>query len=152
MLSSREDLLNLLRDACFSGQEIEQLLRYGLAHRSAPPDLLPDLERMLAQTLGQQQLLAQSVARIRDAAGRMQAVSPSPAATYVVPDAADPCHASILPDLRDAMLRDIDFYATLIDTAESTGFFETKLICQGILAQKSSAFEWLAVHGAPARG
>ncbi|MPW21565.1 hypothetical protein GCT13_33020 [Paraburkholderia sp. CNPSo 3157] len=43
-----------------------------------------------------------------------------------------------LVHVRALILAEIDLYGLGIATAESGGFFETRLICEGILSQKSS--------------
>jgi hypothetical protein len=51
-----------------------------------------------------------------------------------------------LDHLHALILEGIDLYHSGIETAESSGFFETRFVCEGILTQKSLMTEWLSLH------
>lgn len=141
---NRNDLLDQLREARSLGQETEQRLRRVLAQEVPAPDpQRPGMETLLAQTIEHQQLLGQSVMRIEDTRTASHNDMPDAAAQASFEAADDERQSPVLRDLRDAILREVDLYAELIETAEATGFYETKWVCEGILSQKSSTIEWL---------
>ncbi len=149
MPPNRNDLLDQLREARSLGRETEQRLRHVLSRALASDEQRPEMETLLTQTIEQQRLLGQSVMRIEDIgtpAG--DAVSEIPAMP-AGPAAGDDRQSPSLINLRDALLREVDFYADLIETAEATGFFETKWVCEGILSQKSSTIAWLGPASRP---
>ncbi|MBJ9659354.1 MULTISPECIES: hypothetical protein [Burkholderia] len=148
---NRSDLLHLLREAHASGEEMERRLRRLLVQgsRAAPG---PEMQALLAQTIEQQGLLNAALSRIEDTQGTARQGSPD-AATMPIPadTAANAQDTHALLDLRDDMLREVGLYAELIETAESTGFFETKFVCEGILSRKSATIEWLGTQQQPDR-
>jgi ferritin-like metal-binding protein YciE len=57
--------------------------------------------------------------------------------------------AAEIENLYQGSIREIASYASLIALAESEGFFETRLICDGILLHKSSMATWLSDRMSP---
>ncbi|MEX3630182.1 MAG: hypothetical protein VB138_12660 [Burkholderia sp.] len=147
MSPNRNDLLDQLREARSLGRETEQRLRHVLAQ--APDPQRPGMETLLAQTIEHQKLLGQSVMRIEDTGTPSRSDMPDAAAGQASPEAADGPRSPALLDLRDAILREVDLYSELIETAEATGFYETKCVCEGILSRKSSTVEWLGTAARP---
>ena len=111
------------------------------------------MQTLLAQTIEQQGLLSAAVSRIEDTQASTLPGSPdtSTSSAHVNPGAANAQDTHALLDLREDMLREVELYAELIETAESTGFFETKFVCEGILSRKSATIEWLATQQQPDR-
>ncbi len=50
-----------------------------------------------------------------------------------------------LSHVRALVLAEIDLYHSGIATAEASGFFETRFVCEGILTQKALMTEWLSL-------
>ncbi|WP_246794477.1 hypothetical protein [Burkholderia perseverans] len=148
---NRDDLLRLLREACVSAAEMERRLRRLLIHE---PPAAPSrkLETLLAETIEQQGLLRAAVSRIEDTPIPAMHGSPDTATAPISTGsgAGETQDARALLQLREDMLREAELYARLIETAESTGFFETKFVCEGILSRKSATFEWLGTQPSPA--
>jgi hypothetical protein len=53
--------------------------------------------------------------------------------------------------LYDESIREIASCTSVSATAESAGFFETRLVCDGNLLHKSSMTKWLYAHISPAK-
>ncbi|NIE82587.1 MULTISPECIES: hypothetical protein [unclassified Burkholderia] len=149
---NRNDLLHLLREAHASGEGMERRLRHLLAQDSHAAGGQA-MQTLLAQTIEQQGLLSAAVSRIEDTQASTLPGSPDTSASpaHVNPGAANAQDTHALLDLREDMLREVELYAELIETAESTGFFETKFVCEGILSRKSATIEWLATQQQPDR-
>lgn len=149
MPPNRNDLLDQLREASSLGRETEQRLRHVLSQAPASDEQRSEMKNLLTQTIEQQRLLGQSVMRIEDTGTPAGDAVPEAPATPAGPAAGDDRQSPSLIELRDALLREVDFYADLIATAEITGFFETKWVCEGILSQKSSTVAWLGTASRP---
>lgn len=61
----------------------------------------------------------------------------------------NPSAENLLPELsnlRAYILHEIDLYSSVIITAEASGFFETKFVCEGVMSDKSSMAAWLEMR------
>lgn len=143
MTNQRQDLLHVLREAYALAQNVERLLRQFSDRHAGHAELIDPVKSCLAQTLEQQELLAACVRRI-DGAGQISHSTSVDADTFSQATAEQPAHD--LAHVRTLVLREIDLYASGIETAESSGFFETRLVCEAILLQKSSMAAWLSEH------
>jgi hypothetical protein len=105
------------------------------------------IESFLTQTLDQQRLLLECISRIGD--GEVSSGSLKGSFTVMHHCASDQPVYDVLHDLalaRTLTLEDIELYSSVIESAESGGFFETRHVCEGLLSQKSSMADWLSLH------
>jgi len=146
MTDQRQDLLHLLQDAYALAQNVEQSLRQFSDRHASHAELASPIKVCLTQTLEQQRLLGECVRRIEDGSRQIShsteadlaAMQPAPA-----DESADDVRHD-LAHMRALILREIDLYSSGIAAAESSGFFETRLVCEAILSQKSSMAAWLS--------
>lgn len=146
MSDQRQDLLHLLSDAYALARKAEHLLeRYGNRHVNRAA-LAGPIQACLKQTLDQQRLLIDCMHRIegeghisRLGNGNLPVdIQPSP------PGQPSDDESDELAGVRTLTLQEIDIYTSCIATAESSGFFETRLACEGILSQKFALAAWLS--------
>ena len=147
----RQDLLRLLHHAHGSARKVGQLLKRLIGRHAVHDILAAPIESFLTQTLDQQRLLLECISRIGD--GEVSSGSLKESFTVMHHCASDRPVYDVLHDValaRTLTLEDIDLYSSVIVTAESGGFFETRHVCEGILLEKSSMADWLsrtaAVH------
>jgi len=146
MTDRRQDLLHLLQDAYGLAQNVERLLRQFSDRHARHARLATLIEGCLLQTLDQQRLLVECLRRIGDG-GQIARLANADFAVVLQPadqSADDALHD--LAHLRALILQEIDLYSSVIAAAESSGFFETRLVCEEILVQKTSMAAWLSQH------
>jgi ferritin-like metal-binding protein YciE len=145
MSDQRQDLLQLLQDAYASAQNVERLLRQFSDRHASHAELASPINACLTQTLDQQRLLGECLRRIEDGSHVAHLATADFTALQQAP--ADQSADDVAHDLarvRALILSEMDLYASGIATAESSGFFETRLVCEEILSQKSSMAAWLS--------
>ncbi|CAB3759689.1 DUF892 family protein [Paraburkholderia solisilvae] len=146
MTDQRQDLLHLLGDAYALARKVERLLeRFGNRHvRHAA--LASTIDACLKQTLDQQRLLVDCMHRI-EGEGHISRLGNANLPADMQPAQSDrpgDDEPDELASVRALTLQEIDIYTSCIATAESSGFFETKLACEGILSQKFALVAWLS--------
>ncbi|MEI7294435.1 hypothetical protein WCQ02_20025 [Paraburkholderia tropica] len=144
MKASRENLIDLLRTTHFAGQLPVRLLRRFSAHQSNPGIQSEPVKAFLSTALVHQSLLSQCLSRI-DGTSEPRRLSENENSGEENRGDIIGLHVSgELIQLRSSVLQQIELLCSVIDAAESTGFFETKLVCEGILTEKASLASRLA--------
>lgn len=143
MNNSRQELLCLLHDACMYGQGAAQLLTVFLErHRDCGQDCA-EIEISLAKTVENQRLLAECLARIAE---KTEVPLPQAMDCSTALRLEDPSAENVLRELshlRTGILQEIERYSCVIATAEVSGFFQTRLVCEGGRSDKLSMAAWL---------
>ncbi|WP_205710157.1 DUF892 family protein [Paraburkholderia silviterrae] len=145
MNTQREELLCLLRDAYMCGQGAAQLLAEFLEHHPDSAQISAVIEAFLAKTLEHQRLLAECLARIEE---KTEVPQPKTNDVSRVPSPEERSTGDVprdLTHLRARMLQEITLYSSVIATAEASGLFETRFVCEGVQSDKSSMAAWLEV-------
>ncbi|WP_133646423.1 DUF892 family protein [Paraburkholderia flava] len=148
MADPRQDLLHVLRRAYALAQDVERSLKQFSDRHAGQAALAGPVTACLTQTLDQQRMLAECLRRIDN--GTPLPPSSQADSTAVRPLSADRSNQSTddavheLTRIHVLVLQEIDVYSSGIATAESGGFFETRLVCEGILLQKSTMAAWLS--------
>ncbi|TDG03700.1 hypothetical protein E1N52_33520 [Paraburkholderia guartelaensis] len=144
MKASRENLIDLLRATRFAGQLPVRLLRRFSARQTNPDVQSEPVEAFLSTALVHQSLLSQCLLRI-DGTTEPRRLSEDENPEEDNREDLTGLHVSgELIHLRSSVLQQIELLSSVIDAAESTGFFETKLVCEGILTEKASLASKLA--------
>jgi ferritin-like metal-binding protein YciE len=149
MSDRRQDLLCVLQSAYALGQSVEQVLRRASNRRARRVGPVTSIDALLAQTLDQQRMLRECLKRIDDGEPTSKR---STAGSAAVARPAGQSENDLLHDLaevRALTVQEIELYHSGIAAAESSGFFETRFVCEGILTQKSLMIEWLARQTPP---
>ncbi|GAB7534027.1 hypothetical protein AB4851_12510 [Burkholderia sp. 22PA0099] len=147
MSQRRGDLLDGLHEARALAGHTEQCVRRILACASLHDEQRLKMDAVLDQTIEQRWLLGQCVRRINDVDEADYEAESDTSITPAGACVADQKGATALHSLHCAMRREVDIYAGLIETAEGTGLFETKWVCERILLKKTTVIEWLAAAG-----
>ncbi|QBR04460.1 DUF892 family protein (plasmid) [Paraburkholderia pallida] len=96
------------------------------------------IEALLAKTLEHQRLLAECLARIEE---RTHIQQPQEGdfltSQYPGDPSTEDAHRG-LAHVRTCIRQEIELYPSVIASAETGGFFETRFVCEGIQAEKSS--------------
>jgi ferritin-like metal-binding protein YciE len=140
MTDQRQNLLHLLQDAYALALDVEQSLRRLGKHYASHVPFGNPLEACLKETLEQQLLLVECLCRIDGEGKTVRATNEDPSEDGKHTSANEP-HGDVLPEMarvRALIRQEIDLYSSCIVTAESSGFFETRLACEAILLQKSA--------------
>lgn len=146
MSDGRQELLCLLRDAYMCGQRAAQLLTLFLERHRDGGQVSAAIETFLAKTVEHQRLLTECLSRIEE---RAEVPQPdemicSAGQRLENPPAENLLHE--LSNLRACILREIDLYSSVIATAEASGFFETRFVCERVRSDKSSMAAWLELR------
>jgi ferritin-like metal-binding protein YciE len=147
MSDQRQELLRLLQRAYALAQNVEPLLRRFSDRHATHVGLAAAMDAFLTQTLDQQRVLRECLQRIEDGEHTPRLLANGGLAANLRP--AGQSGDDALRDLahvRALILEEIDLYHSGILIAESSGFFETRFVCEGILTQKSLMSEWLSLH------
>ena len=147
MTDQRQDLLCLLQSAYALAQGVEQLLRRFSYRHARCVGLATPINAFLTQTLDEQRMLRECLQRIEDGEHTPRLLANAGFAAIQQPrDQSEDDALHELAQVRALIFEEIDLYHSGIATAESSGFFETRFVCEGILMQKSLMTEWLSLH------
>jgi ferritin-like metal-binding protein YciE len=138
MINQRQNLLHLLQDAYALALDVEQSLRRLGKHYASHVPFVNLLEGRLKETLDQQRLLAECLCRI-DGESKTRATNEELSEDDKLASANE-AQGNVLHEMariRALIRQEIAVYSSCIVTAESSGFFETRLACEAILFQKS---------------
>lgn len=149
MGNERDDLLFQLRRIHAMERDAELLLRKLNTSPALGAELAIHTVACLEETLEHGRQIASCIERIEGKTDEGAASSPTLVPNLPVVSATDieelPENlAAKIENLYQESIRSIASYTSLIATAESGGFFETRLICDGILLHKSSMATWLS--------
>jgi len=148
MATIDENLVDWLRDAHAMEQQAEQMLTAQAARLEHYPELRARIEQHIEETLGQQKLLEECLARhdakpslVKDLMGRAaafgQAVGGATNSDEVVKGAIA---GYVFENL------EISTYCALISAAQVAGDDKTVAACQKILPQEQAMAQWLLDH------
>ncbi|WP_224013681.1 hypothetical protein [Paraburkholderia tropica] len=138
MKTTRENLLELLWTSYAAGQALAKPLKELSAAVPNPGEVTDLTRQLVSKTIYHQTLLLQCLSRIDS--------NPTHLLTNDSDNASENCRKTLtdtnVPDklahLRSCLLNRTDLLYLVIDAAESTGFFETKWVCESILTEISS--------------
>lgn len=146
MSTQRQELLCLLRDAYMGEQGAAGLLIAFLERHPQCGQISAAIETFLEQTLEHQRLLAECLGRIEE---QSEVQEPQRSVCSTIHRLEDPPEDDVpreLAHLLACILQEIELYSSVIDTAEASGFFETRSVCEGVQSDKSSMATWLEVR------
>lgn len=147
MKEQRQNLLCVLQNAYVLAQNVEQLLRRFGDQHARHVRLATPVQSFLAQTIDEQRVLCECLHRIDDFKQTPRSFAKEGDVSSREPAGQSEDDAlQDLDHLHALILEGIDLYHSGIETAESSGFFETRFVCEGILTQKSLMTEWLSLH------
>jgi ferritin-like metal-binding protein YciE len=129
-------------------RDAELLLRKLNTMSPLGADLAVQSAACLEETLEHRRQIGNCIERIEGKTDEGASSSPTLVPNLPVVPASDmgelpESPAANLENLYQESIREIASYTSLVATAESGGFFETRLICDGILLRKSSMATWL---------
>lgn len=136
MKPTRENLLDLLHTSHSSGKVFVRLLGQFHVNYSTPKDVSVAIEEFLSRTQAHQALLDQCLLRID---GIPEPGQPREDEYEQENDGEKFAGSNVMNELARLhvnMLHQIELLTSTIDSAEATGFFESKLVCEGILEEK----------------
>jgi ferritin-like metal-binding protein YciE len=158
----KSELLSALRHALDMESDSERLLRALLAEPAQSPEVLARVQAHLQETLAQRDAMTACMQRldgINDASNDASNEAPGDDTPQIrpvaeipasAPPVAAPLPAHEIDEPVDTLTRlylfkhrEIAMYAGLLELAESSGFFETKHVCEGIWQEETTMAEWL---------
>jgi ferritin-like metal-binding protein YciE len=154
MGNARDDLLFQLRRIQTMERDTELLLRKLNTSPALGPELAVHTAACLEATLEHRRQIGSCIERIEGKTDEGAASSPTlvpnlPVVSVTPVEELPESLAATIEDLYQESIREIASYISLIATAETGGFFETRLICDGILLHKSSMATWLGDRISP---
>ena len=149
MSNERVDLLFQLRRIYATEHDTELLLRKLNASPALGAELAVHTAACLEATLEHRRQIGNCIERIEGKTDEGAARSPTLMLNLPVGSASDMGElpeslAAKIENLYRESIREITSYTSLIATAESSGFFETRMTCESILSHKSSMARWLS--------
>ncbi|MGV2289685.1 DUF892 family protein [Trinickia sp. YCB016] len=146
MSTERQELLCLLRNAYTGEQGAAALLIAFLERHPQCGQISAAIEAFLEQTLEHQRLLAECLGRIEE---NSEVQEPQRSDFSTSQRLEDPPEDDVLRELAHLLafiLQEIELYSSVIATAEASGLFETRSVCEGVQSDKSSMAAWLEVR------
>jgi len=125
---------------------MEHVLESLRARHPTNPALAITIGECLKQSLDQQLLVRDCFRRIQggEPIDRLADVFDAAECRPLSTDQRDEVVGDELAGVRALIRKEIDIYSSCIATSESSGFFETKLVCERILSQKFALASWLS--------
>lgn len=146
MGNERRDLLSLLGSAHAIELDAERLLRKLNTGPVPDAELALHIATSLREALEHRMQMASCIARI-NGTGNEEGAQPFLGDIPAIPQArlGEPLESESadLERLYDEITREIATQTSLVALAEAGGFFETRLICDAVLSQKSITAAWL---------
>lgn len=148
MEKTRSHLLDWLRDAHAMEQQAEQMLKAQSSRLEHYPDLKARIDQHLEETLGQQKLLEEALARLdsspstlKDIGGKLMAFGQAVGGMTATDEVIKGAMAGYVFENME-----IASYTVLIAAAQATGDVETQRACERILPQEVAMADWLREH------
>ncbi|KPC49639.1 ferritin-like domain-containing protein [Amantichitinum ursilacus] len=144
----KENLLDWLRDAHAMEQQAEHMLKGQSSRLENYPELKARIDQHLQETLGQQKLLEECIARLggshsvlKDLGGTLMAFGQAVGGMTMSDEVIK---GSISGYVFENL--EIATYTVLIEAARATGDIETQRACEQILPQEQAMAKWLLEH------
>jgi ferritin-like metal-binding protein YciE len=145
---AKENLLDWLRDAHAMEQQAEKMLNAQAERLEHYPQLKARIVEHIGETLGQQKLLDQRIARLgsspstlKDLGGKLMAFGQAVGGMTVSDEVIKGAMAGyVFENLEVAT------YTVLIAAAEAVGDSETRAACEQIIVQEKAMAAWLLEH------
>ena len=145
MANERPYLMTLLQSADAIEQDAERLLRQIHMCSVADPPLATRISVCLEETIRHRDSISHCIGRIEGDENSPQVQTQNlPASVETGIEASQESLDASLTELYREANRGIAFYTSVVVAAEAGGFFETRLVCDAILSQKSSMANWLS--------
>ncbi|NTZ73098.1 ferritin-like domain-containing protein [Pseudomonas protegens] len=148
MATPQENLLDWLRDAHAMEQQAEKMLKAQSERLEHYPQLKARIDQHIEETLGQQQLIDQCLARLggssstlKDMGGKLMAFGQAVGGSLMSDEVIKGAMAGYVFENME-----IASYTALIAAAKETGDSETLAACEKILPQEIAMAEWLLEH------
>jgi ferritin-like metal-binding protein YciE len=145
---AKDNLLDWLRDAHAMEQQAEKMLRAQADRLEHYPQLKARIVQHIDETLQQQQLLDQCIARLggsasmlKDLGGKLAAFGQAVGGMMVEDEVVKGAMAGYVFENIE-----IATYTVLIAAAESVGDHETRAACEQIIVQEKDMAAWLLTH------
>ena len=146
MSTQRQELLCLLHNAYLCEQGAARLLIGFLERHPHCGQISAAIETFLEQTLEHQRLLAECLGRIEEQSEVQEPQRNDFSTIQCLEDAPEDDVLRELTHLLACILQEIELYSSVIATAEASGLFETRSVCEGVQSDKSSMAAWLEVR------
>ncbi|MBN2991356.1 ferritin-like domain-containing protein [Pseudomonas cedrina subsp. fulgida] len=148
MATPQENLLDWLRDAHAMEQQAEKMLKAQSERLEHYPQLKARIDQHIEETLGQQQLIDQCLARLggssstlKDMSGKLMAFGQAVGGSLMSDEVIKGAMAGYVFENME-----IASYTALIAAAKEAGDSETQAACEKILPQEIAMAEWLLEH------
>ena len=148
MATSQENLLDWLRDAHAMEQQAEKMLKAQSERLEHYPQLKARIDQHIEETLGQQQLIDQCLARLggssstlKDMGGKLMAFGQAVGGSLMSDEVIKGAMAGYVFENME-----IASYTALIAAAKEACDSETLAACEKILPQEIAMAEWLLEH------
>ncbi|ONH49927.1 Ferritin-like metal-binding protein YciE [Pseudomonas cedrina] len=148
MATPQENLLDWLRDAHAMEQQAEKMLKAQSERLEHYPQLKARIDQHIEETLGQQQLIDQCLARLggssstlKDMGGKLMAFGQAVGGSLMSDEVIKGAMAGYVFENME-----IASYTALIAAAKEAGDLETQAACEKILPQEIAMAEWLLEH------
>jgi ferritin-like metal-binding protein YciE len=148
MATPQENLLDWLRDAHAMEQQAEKMLKAQSERLEHYPQLKARIDQHIEETLGQQQLVDQCLARLggssstlKDMGGKLMAFGQAVGGSLMSDEVIKGAMAGYVFENME-----IASYTALIAAAKEAGDTETQAACEQILPQEIAMAEWLLEH------
>lgn len=148
MATPQENLIDWLRDAHAMEQQAEQMLRAQSKRLEHYPQLKARIDQHVEETLGQQKLIDDCLARlggssstIKDMTGRLMAFGQAVGGALMSDEVVKGAMAGYVFENVE-----IAAYTVLIAAARAAGDTETLAACEQILPQEIEMADWLLQH------
>jgi len=148
MATPQENLLDWLRDAHAMEQQAEKMLKAQSERLEHYPQLKARIDQHIEETLGQQQLIDQCLARLggssstlKDMGGKLMAFGQAVGGSLMSDEVIKGAMAGYVFENME-----IASYTALIAAAKEAGDSETQAACEKILPQEIAMAEWLLEH------
>ena len=148
MATPQENLLDWLRDAHAMEQQAEKMLKAQSERLEHYPQLKARIDQHIEETLGQQRLIDQCLARLggssstlKDMGGKLMAFGQAVGGSLMSDEVIKGAMAGYVFENME-----IASYTALIAAAKEAGDSETQAACEKILPQEIAMAEWLLEH------
>ena len=148
MATPQENLLDWLLDAHAMEQQAEKMLKAQSERLEHYPQLKARIDQHIEETLGQQQLIDQCLARLggslstlKDMGGKLMAFGQAVGGSLMSDEVIKGAMAGYVFENME-----IASYTALIAAAKEAGDSETQAACEKILPQEIAMAEWLLEH------
>ncbi|AZF15655.1 ferritin-like domain-containing protein [Pseudomonas sp. R3-18-08] len=148
MATPQENLLDWLRDAHAMEQQAEKMLKAQSERLEHYPKLKARIDEHIQETLGQQALIDECLARLggsastlKDMGGKLMAFGQAVGGSLMSDEVIKGAMAGYVFENME-----VASYTVLIAAAQAAGDAETQAACEKILPQEIAMAEWLLEH------